>query len=76
MTTKKLSFKDQRELEQLPAIIEKLEIAMAALHKLMSQPDFYQQNNAQVVARQEELQGLESELETAFARWENLEQQT
>ncbi|WP_028488562.1 ATP-binding cassette domain-containing protein [Thiothrix lacustris] len=74
--TKKLSFKDQRELEQLPAIIEKLEIAIAALHKLMSQPDFYQQNNAQVVARQEELQGLESELETAFARWENLEQQT
>jgi ATP-binding cassette subfamily F protein uup len=72
---KKLSFKDQRELEQLPARIEQLETAIAALHELMSQADFYQQGNEQVLARQDEVQGLEGELEVAFARWEALEQQ-
>lgn len=72
---KKLSFKDQRELEQLPARIEQLETAIAALHAAMSQPDFYQQGSAQVTAKQDELQGLESELEQAFLRWEALEQQ-
>ncbi|UOG92769.1 MAG: ATP-binding cassette domain-containing protein [Candidatus Thiothrix sulfatifontis] len=72
---KKLSFKDQRELEQLPARIEQLELAIAALHDLMSQPDFFQQSAAQVAARQDELQKLEAEMETTFARWEALEQQ-
>ncbi|WML87571.1 ATP-binding cassette domain-containing protein [Thiothrix subterranea] len=73
--TKKLSFKDQRELEQLPAKIEQLELAIAALHELMNQPDFYQQGAAHLAARQDELQKLETELETAFTRWEALEQQ-
>ncbi|SDZ95464.1 ATP-binding cassette, subfamily F, uup [Thiothrix caldifontis] len=72
---KKLSFKDQRELEQLPAQIEQLELAIAALHELMNQPDFYQQGTVQIAARQDELQRLESDLETAFTRWEMLEQQ-
>ncbi len=72
--TKKLSFKDQRELEQLPAKIEQLELAIAALHELMNQPDFYQQGTAHLAARQDELQKLETELETAFTRWEALEQ--
>lgn len=73
--TKKLSFKDQRELEQLPAKIEQLELAIAAIHDLMNQPDFYQQGAAQIAIRQGELQQLETELETAFTRWEALEQQ-
>jgi ATP-binding cassette subfamily F protein uup len=71
---KKLSFKDQRELELLPAKIEQLEIAIAALHEVMSQPDFYLQGTAHVNARQEELQQREAELLSAFARWEALEQ--
>lgn len=71
--TKKLSFKDQRELEQLPAKIEQLELAIAAIHDLMNQPDFYQQGAAQIAIRQKELQQLEAELETAFSRWEALE---
>lgn len=72
---KKLSFKDQRELEQLPVRIEQLETAMAALQEAMSQPAFYQQGSAQITAQQDELQRLESELEQAFLRWEQLEQQ-
>ena len=72
---KKLSFKDQRELEQLPAKIEQLELAIAALHERMNQPDFYQQGAAQIAARQDELQQMETELETAFTRWGALEQQ-
>ncbi len=71
---KKLSFKEQRELEQLPARIEQLDIAIAALHDIMGKPDFYQQGSEQITAKQDELQQREAELEAAFKRWGELEQ--
>lgn len=72
---KKLSFKEQRELEQLPARIEQLEAAIAALQAEMATAAFYQQASAVITTKQAELQALESEYEQAFARWEALEQQ-
>src|SRR6185312_15149008 len=41
---RKLSFKDQRELEQLPARIEQLEADIAARGKAMNDPAFFQQD--------------------------------
>ena len=70
---KKLSYKDQRELEMLPKRIEELENRMTALQELMGTPEFYQRDSAAITASQTELQELEEELETAFARWEELE---
>lgn len=73
---KKLSYKDQRELEQLPARLEKLEAEMAALQEAMGTAEFYQQDSATITAKQAELAQLEAEFEQAFARWEELEQMT
>ena len=71
---KKLSFKEQRELEQLPAKLETLEAAIAALQATMGTAAFYQQDSATITAKQAELAALEAELEQAFMRWEELEQ--
>jgi ATP-binding cassette subfamily F protein uup len=71
---KKLSYKEQRELEQLPARIEQLEATIASVQEYMGTPAFYQQSADKITAKQVELQALESEFEQAFARWEELEQ--
>jgi len=69
--SRKLSYKDQRELEQLPARIETLEAEQAALHARLSDPALYQQEGgiAKASARLEE---VEAELAEAYARWEAL----
>jgi ATP-binding cassette subfamily F protein uup len=68
---RKLSFKEQRELEALPARIEALEAEQNALAEKMAAPDFYQNNGnvSEVTAR---LAELETELSAAFTRWEEL----
>lgn len=70
---RKLSFKEQRELETLPATIDELETAIAAMHQLMGQPDFYQKPGEEIAKEQARLQELETKLATAFGRWEALE---
>ncbi|EIJ34723.1 ATP-binding cassette domain-containing protein [Thiothrix nivea] len=71
---KKLSFKEQRELEQLPVRLEQLEADIAALQAAMGTAEFYQQDSATITAKQAELAKLEADLEQAFVRWEALEQ--
>lgn len=68
----KLSFKQQKELEQITAKIEKVESTIADKHAAMSDPDFYKQPSTQIVAAQMALQQSEAELETLYARWEEL----
>lgn len=70
---KKLSYKEQRELEQLPQLIEQLEAQMTELQATMRTAEFYQQDAAKITNKQQELAQLEIQLETAFARWEALE---
>lgn len=70
---KKLSYKEQRELEQLPQLIEQLETQMTELQAVMGAAEFYQQDTVKITAKQQELAQLEAQLETAFARWETLE---
>jgi ATP-binding cassette subfamily F protein uup len=73
---KKLSFKDQRELELLPARLEQLETVMNAMQEAMATVEFYQQDSAKIAAKQAEFAALEAEFEQAFARWETLESMT
>jgi ABC transport system ATP-binding/permease protein len=70
---KKLSYKEQRELEQLPELIEQLESQQAALHADFASPDFFKQPGEQIAARQAELQQVSQRLAAAYARWEQLE---
>ncbi len=69
----KLTFKEQREYEQLPEHIETLEADIAQLHEQMSDPAFFQQEPNAIKAAQARLETLETELDAAFERWEALE---
>jgi len=70
---KKLSYKEKRELEQLPAKIEKLEKEISTLQEHTLQADFYKQEQAKVNETLQRLTQLEQELEVCFERWEVLE---
>ena len=70
---KKLSYKDQRELDLLPARIEELETRIAGLGQRMADPGFYQQPAAEVAAAGAELSSLQAALEVAYARWAELD---
>jgi ATP-binding cassette subfamily F protein uup len=70
---RKLSYKDQRELEQLPARIEALEADIAARAASMNEPKFYQQDSAAILAFNEASARLQAELEHAYQRWNELD---
>ncbi len=70
---RKLSFKERRELDELPARIEALEAEQQALHSRMSAPEFYRESGGEVAAAQARLDEIESLLETAYARWAELD---
>jgi ATP-binding cassette subfamily F protein uup len=70
---KKRSFKEQRELENLPALIETLETETAALHAAMAEPGYFRQAGDVLARDQARLHDLESRLAEAFSRWEALE---
>jgi len=69
---RKLSFKEERELGELPARIERLESEQTDLAAQMAEPGFYLGDGSAVVRVTARLAAIESELETAFARWEVL----
>jgi ATP-binding cassette subfamily F protein uup len=69
----KLGYKDQRELDLLPAEIESIEVKIAELHKLISQADFYAQDRQHVQATLQELAAAEALLEQRVDRWSELE---
>jgi len=70
---RKLSYKDARELEQLPARIEALETAIAQRTEAMHDPAFFRQDNGAIVAANAALATLQQELDAAYARWQALE---
>jgi ATP-binding cassette subfamily F protein uup len=69
----KLSFKERRELAELPARIEALEKLQRELGEQVSRPEFYQQPAAERAPVETRLAALPAELEAAYARWESLE---
>lgn len=74
-TRKKLSFKEQRELEALPAEIEQLEQEQADIQAQFAQGDIYKQAPEQVKQRQERLDEIEALILQKLERWEWLESQ-
>lgn len=70
----KLSYKEQRELEQLPQLLEALETKITALQAEIADPAFFQQAHDITDAKLKALANTEAELETAFLRWEELEE--
>jgi ATP-binding cassette subfamily F protein uup len=72
-TRRKLSYKEQRELDGLPAVIEALEQEIAAIHAAMAGPDYYRQSADVLAGDRRRLDECEQRLAAAFARWEELE---
>ncbi|MCA3906898.1 ABC transporter ATP-binding protein [Vibrio vulnificus] len=72
-TSKKLSYKLQRELEALPAKLEQLEADIEALQEQVNSAEFFAQPVETTQPVLEQLAALEQELEIAFERWEELE---
>ena len=70
---KKLGYREQQELDQLPDRIEALETEQAALTAAVSDPDFYQQEASIVEKTMRRLDEVGKELESCIDRWGELE---
>jgi len=72
-TRAKLSYKDQRKLDALPAEIEAMESEKAEIEARFCDPDYFS-NDAEGYRRgQQRLSDLEEKLTGAYARWDELE---
>jgi ATP-binding cassette subfamily F protein uup len=69
----KLSYKEQRELDALPGLIESLEQRHSEMQRRTAEPDFYHQPKEVIAAAMTELADNESALQEAYARWEEIE---
>jgi ATP-binding cassette subfamily F protein uup len=72
-TKTKLSYNDQRELDGLPAEIETLEAAVAALQAKIADSDFYSLDAELVQQSLKDLSDAEAALELRIQRWGDLE---
>ena len=70
---KKLTFRENRELEEIPSLIESLELEHGKIFKDLSDPTFYKRESAEIARAKERLEYLETELEKSYQRWEVLE---
>ena len=70
---RKLSFKEERELEALPERITGLEAEQEQIHATLADPEFYKNRGAEAVQLNARLEAIDSELLAAYARWEELE---
>lgn len=71
---KKLSFKEQQELKELPKKIEQLEEEHNQLQLLVATSEFYQQAQDKITGTLTRLKEIENQLPLMYQRWEELEQ--
>jgi ABC transport system ATP-binding/permease protein len=70
---RKLTYKEQRELEALPARIESLESEQAALNARMAGPEFYKEAPDAIRVALARADDLHREIAAAYERWYTLE---
>jgi ATP-binding cassette subfamily F protein uup len=68
-----LSFKENKELETLPGLIESLEAERDRLYEVLAAPDFYKHDGSRITEAKAKIGELEKEITTAYGRWELLE---
>ena len=73
--TRKLSYKLQKEFDDLPGKIEQLETQLEAVQAEVNAADFYAQASTQVEAKLLQLAQLQQQLDECFERWAELEDQ-
>jgi ABC transport system ATP-binding/permease protein len=72
-SVQKLGYKDKRELEELPQIINALESERQGLYTLWSDPLYYKKGKEEMEQIKNKLGDLEQAIETAYLRWEELD---
>src|SRR5476651_1373579 len=70
---KKLSFKEQRELNELPAAIDALESEQRALAQRVASPEFYKESADAIKQALARVDDLPRELTAVYARWAELD---
>lgn len=73
--SKKMSFKEQQELNGLPEQIATLENRQTELNHRVNDADFYKNDQAMIAQTLADLQATEAELEQVYQRWDELESQ-
>jgi ATP-binding cassette subfamily F protein uup len=68
-----LTFKEKKELEILPALIESLEAERERLYESLADPDFYRQDGSRVPEAKARVGEIEKEITATYERWELLE---
>ncbi len=71
--SRRLTWKEGKELETLPSRIEELETRQTELHELMADPAFYQGTGDRVATTRDELEVVVADLTRTYERWEELE---
>jgi ABC transport system ATP-binding/permease protein len=69
---RKLSYKEQRELDELPGRIEALEAEQKALAEFLAQPESYAKAADKAMQAQARVAAIDDELLAAMERWEAL----
>jgi ATP-binding cassette subfamily F protein uup len=72
-SARRLSYKEQRELDGLPQRIQQLEEEQGTLASTVADPDLYARDPVRAAAALQRLETLAGELEAAYARWAALE---
>jgi ATP-binding cassette subfamily F protein uup len=70
---KKLSFKEQRELDELPPRIEALEMEQRSLNARVAAPEFYKEPPASIRDTLDRVETLQQEIAAAYQRWHDLD---
>ena len=71
-----MSYKEQRELTELPAAIARLEQEQAALHARVQAPEFYKEAADVIAATLARVAQVDEELLEVYARWDQLDSRT
>jgi ATP-binding cassette subfamily F protein uup len=70
---RKLSYKEQRELDALPERIEELELQQTQLNARISDAGFYDNDNTTIQDTLQRMTNLQAQLQACYRRWETLD---
>ncbi len=73
---KKLSYKEQRELDELPSRIAALESEQAQISSRLNDPNLYKGDSAEGIRLNQRFVEIEEELMNCITRWDELESKT
>jgi ATP-binding cassette subfamily F protein uup len=73
IVARKLTSKEQRELDNFPSVIDKIEAEQKEIYALLADFNFYQKDPAEIAKTKARSEFLSDELEKAYERWGYLE---